>query len=182
MKKTARKKNYVNNADLLAAVVEHRTAVAEAVRLGRPKPQLSRYIGESILMMCDRLGRRPNFSGYSFIDEMKSDAVLDCVSAVEGFDHERFSNVFGYLTQCAWNAFIRRIQKEKKQSYIKHRNFENVIMSSYVGSGEHDSMKKHMEYSQNMVRTFDAKAAAAKTKRRDVGVEKFQVDRGAEVV
>lgn len=90
-----------------------------------PLVRIPDSIGKSIWLICENLGTRWNFNGYSYLDEMRSDAIEDCIAAVKNFDPSRFSNPLGYFTQIAWYAFLQRISTEKKQQYVKHKNFQN---------------------------------------------------------
>ena len=103
-------------------MIQHRNLLENAVKNNTPKPQLSNYIGQSILLICNNLAKKPNFSGYTYKQEMISDGIIDCIAAADNFNPEKTNNPFAYFTQIAWNAFIRRIHKEKKQTYIKHKN------------------------------------------------------------
>lgn len=48
---------------------------------------------------------------------------------IKNFDPEKSKNPFAYFTQIIYYAFIRRIQKEKKQTYIKHKSLENFAVN-----------------------------------------------------
>jgi hypothetical protein len=55
---------------------------------------------------------------------MVGDAVEDCVRRVLNFNPSKGENPFAFFTQIVFYAFIRRIQKEKRQMVIKMRAFE----------------------------------------------------------
>jgi hypothetical protein len=109
-------------------LIRYREAIAVAKSRETPLPSIPNYVGEAIMLICSNLMKRPNFSGYSpqYKQEMISDATVDCVAAVGNFDPSRTNNPFAYFTQIAWNAFIRRLAKEKKHVYIKHKNYERL--------------------------------------------------------
>ena len=111
--------NYINNADFLAALKDRRQQIAEAEEVGESKPQVSNYIGECILKIANHLSYKPNFINYSYKDEMISDGIENCLMYIDNFNPDKSSNPFAYFTQIIYYAFIRRIQKEKKQTYIK---------------------------------------------------------------
>ena len=123
-----RKTNYINNKTLYGAMIHYKNELKEAVKDDRTKPVVPKYIGESRLVICNNLAKKPNFSGYTYKQDMICDGIMDCVSAVDNFDPDKTNNPFAYFTQIAWNAFLRRIQKEKKQTYIKHKNYENSFL------------------------------------------------------
>ena len=52
---------------------------------------------------------------------MISDGIENCLQYLNNFNPETSSNPFAYFTQIIYYAFIRRIQKEKKQVTIKQR-------------------------------------------------------------
>ena len=71
---------------------------------------------------------------------MISDGIENCVQAAHNFNPEKSSNPFSYFTQIIYFAFIRRIQKEKKQLYIKYKSIHNNgMLSDSVVLSEHDS-------------------------------------------
>ena len=128
----ARKRNYVNNPDLLAALVAYRTLCNDAEASGEKAPQVPEYIGKCILLIGTRLATKPNFSGYSYKEEMISDGIENCLQYLHNFDPEKSQNPFAYFTQIIWFAFLRRIQKEKKQTYIRHKVLENAMLTDTV--------------------------------------------------
>jgi DNA-directed RNA polymerase specialized sigma24 family protein len=57
---------------------------------------------------------------------MISDGIENCIQYIKNFNPEKSSNPFAYFTQIIYYAFIRRIQKEKKQLYIKYKTMQNI--------------------------------------------------------
>ena len=111
--------HYVNNKDFLAAMVERRELIAKAEETGNPKPQVSNYIGDCILKIATNLSYKPNFINYTYREEMISDGIENCLQYLDNFNPEKSKNPFAYFTQIIYYAFLRRIGKEKKQTYIK---------------------------------------------------------------
>lgn len=111
--------HYVNNGDLLRALKEYKEKVKEAAETGASKPQVSNYIGECILKIATHLSYKPNFISYTYREEMISDGIENCLMYIDNFNPEKSSNPFAYFTQIIYYAFIRRIQREKKQTLIK---------------------------------------------------------------
>ena len=119
----ARKKgvHYVNNAKFLEALKDWNDKCREAEEEGEPTPQVTNYIGECFLKIANGLSYRPNFINYTYKQEMISDGIENCLQYIHNFNPEKSKNPFAYFTQIIYYAFIRRIQKEKKQTHIKHR-------------------------------------------------------------
>ena len=101
-----------------------RVLVAEAT--GDEKPPVTEYIGECFLLIAERLSMRANFINYPYRDEMIGDAIENCLMYASNFDPDKSSNPFSYFTQIIYYAFLRRIQREKKQNYIKYKLVEQA--------------------------------------------------------
>ena len=118
--------HYVNNKALLAALIVYRAKVAHAKENDLPKPKISNYLGSCFLKIATHLSYKPNFVNYMFRDDMISDGIENCVQYIHNFDPEKSRNPFAYFTQIIHYAFLRRIQKEKKQLDIKNKIIEKT--------------------------------------------------------
>ncbi len=166
--------HYVNNADLLAALKEYRQKVADAKENGSPKPQVSNYIGECILKIANHLSYKPNFINYTYREEMISDGIENCLMYIDNFNPERSSNPFAYFTQIIYYAFIRRIQKEKKQTLIKGKiimemPFEAFEVQDHDDDGSYassyvDFMQAHGVFDDIIAKDEERKAKAKQKK------------------
>ena len=121
MRKTTKKEHYVNNKEFLAAMTEYSKDVNRAKRNKKPKPPVTDYIGSCFLKIANHLSYRPNFINYTFRDDMISDGIENCLQYLDNFNPKTSNNPFAYFTQILYYAFVRRIQKEKKQVTIKNR-------------------------------------------------------------
>jgi len=119
-----RSEHYVNNKEFLAAIVEYKEKIALAAEKGEAKPRITRYIGECFLKIATHLSFKPNFVNYMFKDDMVCDGIENCVQYINNFNPEKSKNPFAYFTQIIHYAFLRRIQKEKKQLEIKTKIIE----------------------------------------------------------
>lgn len=133
-------KNYVNNATFHEAMKEYKAKVKEAEDQGDEAPRIPDYIGTCLYQIATRLSYRPNFINYSYREEMISDGLENAIMAINSFDPDKGSNPFAYFTQIIYFAFIRRIHKEKKQTYIKHKVLENSVLTNqaFESSGNDD--------------------------------------------
>jgi len=124
MAKRKRSEHYVNNKEFLAALIKYREDIAIAELKGNPKPPIPRYIGECFLKIANHLSFKPNFVNYMFKEDMISDGIENCVQYVHNFNPEKSQNPFAYFTQIIHYAFLRRIQREKRQLEIKNKIIE----------------------------------------------------------
>jgi len=126
MNKRKRSVHYVNNKEFLAALIAYRENVELAAARGEPKPRITNYLGECFLKIATHLSFKPNFVNYIFKDDMISDGIENCVQYIHNFDPQKSQNPFAYFTQIIHYAFLRRIQKEKKQLEIKNKILEKT--------------------------------------------------------
>jgi hypothetical protein len=114
--------HYVNNKELLEALIVYRTKVAAAKEAGLPKPRITNYLG---------------------------------VQYIHNFNPEKSQNPFAYFTQIIHYAFLRRIQKEKKQLEIKTKIIERTgfdeVMTVDDGllsgsNSDYNTMKDNIQY------------------------------------
>lgn len=113
--------HYVNNADFLVAITEYRILLMKAKEEGTEIPQVTSYIGECLMKIGTHLSYKPNFMNYSYREDMILDGVQNCLQYIGNFDPAKSNNPFSYFTQIIYYAFLRRIAKEKKQTYIKNK-------------------------------------------------------------
>ena len=124
--KRKKTEHYVDNKKFLEAMIEYRDRVEKAKSKNRKKPEVTNYIGECFLKIANHLSFRPNFINYTFRDDMISDGIENCLQYMDNFNPEKSKNPFAYFTQIIYYAFIRRIQKEKKQIQIKSKLIANA--------------------------------------------------------
>ena len=147
MGRRKRSDHYVNNKEFLAALIKHREDIEIAEIQGKEKPRIPRYIGECFLKIATHLSFKPNFVNYMFKEDMISDGIENCVQYIHNFNPEKSQNPFAYFTQIIHYAFLRRIQKEKKQLEIKNKILEKT---GYEQVFERDTLDdgNYSEYNQ----------------------------------
>jgi hypothetical protein len=146
MTKRKRSVHYVNNKDFLAALIEYKKEIAAAQDRGDPKPQITNYLGECFLKIATHLSFKPNFVNYIFKDDMISDGIENCVQYIHNFNPEKSQNPFAYFTQIIHYAFLRRIQKEKKQLEIKNKILERTGYDEVFFDDNHIDGMNYSDY------------------------------------
>jgi len=146
---------YVNNKEFLAAITDYREKVFAAKEADKPRPRVTNYLGSCFLKIATHLSYKPNFVNYMFREDMISDGIENCVQYIHNFNPEKSQNPFAYFTQIIHYAFLRRIQKEKKQLEIKTKIIERtgfdevMVIDSNELSGnnaEYNSIKDNIQY------------------------------------
>jgi DNA-directed RNA polymerase specialized sigma24 family protein len=122
---------YLKNADLLAEVIRCKEA-----------GKLSNTLAKMLYMLTSRYATKPNFSGYTYIDDMVAEALADLCKNALKFKPERSSNPFAFYTQCIHNSFLGYLNNEKK-----HRRIRDAML---VEIGENPSFNFQEEYKNNI--------------------------------
>jgi hypothetical protein len=176
--------HYVNNKEFTEAVANYNESVVLAKENGDEEiPRMTEYIGECIYKIATRLSTRPNFINYTYRDEMICDAIENCIQYIRNFNREKSNNAFAYVTQICYYAFLRRIQKEKKQVFIKQKQIDaaNITMDAYTTiDGQHDPnlTNTNVEWMQENMTRVDyeprkSRKKPATTKKTKKNLENF---------
>jgi len=165
-------KHYVDNKKFLQAMIDYRKVVREADECGDPKPRIPDYIGQCFLLIAQRLSYKPNFINYTYRDDMISDGIENCLLYIDNFDPEKSQNPFAYFTQIIYYAYLRRIQKEKRQTYIKYKMmqkqdlFSELVTQSTSGDNDYDIGLTPDSPMFSMMEDFIADYESAKEEKR----------------
>ena len=144
-RKKVAKAHYVDNALFLEEMIEYKRQYYISKSNDEELPIISEYLGSVFLKIAQRLSFRPNFINYAFKNDMISDGIENCLHYIHNFNPDKSSNPFAYFTQIIYYAFIRRIQKEKKQLYIKYKSMQNYEISpEYVEYMNYDEDYKQV--------------------------------------
>ena len=142
---------YVNNKEFLAAITDYRQKVLAAKEAGKPRPRVTNYIGSCFLKIATHLSYKPNFVNYMFREDMICDGIENCVQYIENFNPEKSKNPFAYFTQIIYYAFLRRIQKEKRQLEIKNKILDKsgyevaFHTDDKSGSSDYNTIKENVQ-------------------------------------
>jgi len=181
VKSTKPKRHYVNNAEFLQALIAYKAKIKENEEKGLSPPRVPNYIGECLYNIANRLSLKGNFVNYSYREEMISDGIENCLIYLNNFNPEKSDNPFAYFTQIIYFAFLRRIQKERKQLYVKHKVLEREVMHSGLIEQQTDdiasfspSVKLNGDFMNTFVDDFETKLATKKTASKEARAKKLQ--------
>jgi len=168
------KNNYIDNSKFLEAIVDYQNSCVED-----HIPPIPDFIGECFIKIANGLATKSNFINYSYKDEMISDGIENCISYCKNFNPEKSKNPFSYFTQIIYYAFLRRIEKEKKQAYIKHKLTQqktNISELSNIDANDQDYVVTKYETGFS-VEDYERKLEEKRVKNRKkkANLEKFFV-------
>jgi hypothetical protein len=163
IKEEEEKSHYVDNKEFLKEMIKWKAKYDSAESSGRKTPPVSSYIAESFLKIAEHLSYRPNFMNYPYREEMVGDGIENCLMYAHNFDPSKSKNPFSYFTQIIYFAFLRRIEKEKKQSYIKYKimednadeKFHRWFKENYFAKDSSASFREIFNLSENDVNKFE---------------------------
>jgi len=178
MNTKTKKEHYVNNAEFLEGMKAYKKRCREAKKAGKPKPPVDNYLGSCFLKIANHLSYRPNFINYTFRDDMISDGIENCLQYLDNFNPLKSKNPFAYFTQIIFYAFVRRIQKEKKQVTIKHKlimdnNLDDMVLQPGDQGG--DYINQFKEFLQKNIRVEETPKKEKKPRKKKSTVSKFFV-------
>lgn len=169
------KTNYVDNKLFLKEISAYRKAVRKAKKDGLDKPRIPEYVGECFMLIAENMSHKYNFLTYSWRDEMVSDAIENCVMYVDNFNPRKSKNPFAYFSQICYYAFLRRIQREKKQLYVKYKSTElHGVLDEFDQMESDDGNNRQFEMYDNISEFIEKfETARAKKKAKAKGLEKL---------
>lgn len=133
-----KKNNYMDGKKLTQMMQVYHETVLEAKKDGKKMPRIPDDVALAIVKISEHLALRPNFIGYSYIDEMIADARENCVKYLHHYNPLKSTNAFAYITQICWYSFIRRINLEKRQTKVKASIIHNMDMNEFLECGDQD--------------------------------------------
>lgn len=131
---------YIDNEIFSQQVADFVERCNIAEQNGNDPPIIPNEIAVSFMKIVHNLARSRNFSSYTWLEEMKADAIENCIRYVRKFNINAKTRTgkpeaFSYFTRIAYFAFLRRIKLENtqlaiKDSMIKRYNVEEVFYST----------------------------------------------------
>ena len=112
--------------------------------------KMTNQLAMMYMKLCERYGTRSNWRGYTYNDEMQSQALMQLSQIGLQFDESKSDNPFAYYTAAITNSFTRILNIEKKNQSIRDDLLEyNSMMPSFTRQNENatnaPSYKKMME-------------------------------------
>ena len=127
----AKKAHYIDNKRFYAEMVEYCDSVQRAREEKNSDPFVpppaTEFMGKCFVDIAVNLSNRPNFMNYTYKEEMIGDGIENCLQYCSNFNPVKSKNPFAYFTQIIYFAFVRRIEREKKQAYVRHKLSEKMI-------------------------------------------------------
>jgi len=167
--------HYVDNQLFLKALIAYRRACFKAKKRGASRPRIPDFIGECFLKIGTHISFKPNFANYTYREDMVSDGVENCLIYMHNFNPRKSKNPFGYFTSVIYYAFIRRIQREKRHTYLRYKLIEQAVIAGDTRTSMSDAGEYHVDSAmlsfdnvQDFIRRFDEYTDRARIRRQAV--------------
>jgi len=90
--------------------------------------KITNSLAMMFMKLCERYGTRANWRGYTYNDEMQSQALMQLSQIGLQFDESKSENPFAYYTAAITNSFTRILNLEKKNQAIRDDLLEQSNM------------------------------------------------------
>jgi hypothetical protein len=128
---------YDENDNLLCVGKSHWRGGMINGHFSKEHGRITENLGMMFLKLADRYGTRSNWRGYTYNDEMRSQAVLQLSQIGLQFDESKSENPFAYYTAAVTNSFTRVLNIEKKNQSIRDDILqENGLNPSFTRQNE----------------------------------------------
>ena len=97
---------------------------------------MTKKLALMFMKLCERYATRSNWRGYTYNDEMRSQALLQLSQIGLQFDESKSQNPFAYYTAAITNSFTRVLNIEKRNQNLRDDILEmNGLTPSYTRQG-----------------------------------------------
>jgi hypothetical protein len=135
--------------------------------------QITNRLGAMFLKLCERYSFRANWRGYSYVDEMRGQALIQLTQIALQFDEGKSQNPFAYYTAAVTNSFTRVLNIEKRQRDIR----DDLLQDS----GQMPSWTRQMESSQAHHAEIERINALRDAEMIAKSIESMDIDLDAEI-
>ena len=112
--------------------------------------KMTNQLAMMYMKLCERYGTRANWRGYTYNDEMQSQALMQLSQIGLQFDESKSDNPFAYYTAAITNSFTRILNLEKKNQTIRDDLLEqNNMMPSFTR--QNDNQYNSIGFKKRMV-------------------------------
>jgi hypothetical protein len=107
------------NDNLICVGKSHWKGTLEKGKFSKDHGRITENLGKMYIKLSERYAQRSNWRGYTYIEEMKGQAILQLSQIGLQFDESKSENPFAYYTAAVTNSFTRILNLEKKMQNIR---------------------------------------------------------------
>lgn len=130
---------YDNKDNLICVGKSHWKGGLKNGHFNKDHGRITEELGKMFLMLAERYAQRSNWRGYTYVDEMKGQAILQLAQIGLQFDESKSENPFAYYTAAVTNSFTRVLNIEKRNQNIRDDILEdNGLTPSFTRQNQQE--------------------------------------------
>ena len=115
-----------DNDELICVGKSHWIGGIKTGKYSKDHGRITEELGKMFIKLSDRYAQRSNWRGYTYVEEMKGQAILQLSQIGLQFDESKSENPFAYYTAAVTNSFTRVLNLEKKNQNIRDDLLESA--------------------------------------------------------
>jgi hypothetical protein len=108
-----------DQGELICVGKSHWRGPIDTGKFSKDHGQITENLGRMFIKLSERYAQRSNWRGYTYVDEMRGQAILQLSQIGLQFDESKSENPFAYYTAAVTNSFTRILNIEKKNQNIR---------------------------------------------------------------
>jgi len=137
----------------------------ETGKFNKEHGRITENLGKMFIKLSERYAQRSNWRGYTYVDEMKGQAILQLSQIGLQFDESKSENPFAYYTAAVTNSFTRILNIEKKSQNIRDDLLEEAGLTPSL------TRQNSQEYAEEIARQAELYKNMRMPKSEDISDE-----------
>lgn len=142
---------YDENDELICVGKSHWKGGVKTGKFNRNHGRITENLGRMFIKLSERYAQRSNWRGYTYVDEMRGQAILQLSQIGLQFDESKSENPFAYYTAAVTNSFTRILNLEKKNQNIRDDLLE---AEGYTPSNTRQNLNEFAEESARQAEIY----------------------------
>lgn len=110
---------YNDDGELICVGKSHWKGPVSTGKFSKDHGRITENLGKMFIKLSERYAQRSNWRGYTYVEEMRGQAILQLSQIGLQFDESKSENPFAYYTAAVTNSFTRVLNLEKKNQNIR---------------------------------------------------------------
>ena len=137
---------YNDEGELVCVGKSHWKGTVDSGHFSKDHGRITENLGKMFIKLSERYAQRSNWRGYTYVDEMKGQAILQLSQIGLQFDESKSENPFAYYTAAVTNSFTRILNLEKKSQNIRDDLLEEAGLTPSL------TRQNSQEYAEEIAR------------------------------
>lgn len=137
--------HYLNNEDLLREVKLSKE-IQDKHPDWTPGQCLTRNLVYMLITLVDNYSSKASFRNYSYLEDMKAEALMALCNNALKFDADNYSRPFSYFSKIIYFSFLTSLDKEKKVRNLRDKLMEAMEMTPSMTRQIENEMSNNEEF------------------------------------